>query len=153
VIVVLLSQDLVNIQNSTPFKKALKTFLFKEHYGSALTLRPCIINSMFRDTWPWGPEIHARALPTQHKLDFQHITFLIIDVCWNFVLRIFTILKNRWAMHFPLGEPSGQNRTRNIESNTHGLTVFSRVSALQICGCIIIILDKLGVSAALAISP
>jgi hypothetical protein len=43
-------------------------------------IRPCVINSMFRV--PWDPEIHARALPTQHKLDFycRYVEIL----CWEF---------------------------------------------------------------------
>jgi hypothetical protein len=103
-----------------------------------LNLRPCVINSMFRV--PRGHEIHARALQTQHKLDFQYTVHFYWDVCWNFVLRIFTILKNRWAIHFPLvmsGELSGQNRcasgTQNIISNTHGLRIQSNV-ALNVYG-------------------
>jgi hypothetical protein len=65
--------------------------------------RPCVIDSMFRVPWP--PEIGACALPTHHKVDFQHSTFLLLTYCRSllkFVLRIFKIWKDQWAMHFPL---------------------------------------------------
>jgi hypothetical protein len=39
-------------------------------------LRPSIIDSMFQVPGP--PEIGARAMPTQHKVDFQHSTFLLL---------------------------------------------------------------------------
>jgi hypothetical protein len=68
---------------------------------NGLTVRPYVIDSMFQVPWP--PEIGVRALPTQHKVDFQHITFnSIAYVCLKFVLRSFKILKDQWAMHFPL---------------------------------------------------
>jgi hypothetical protein len=38
-------------------------------------LRPCVIGSLFRVPWP--PEIGARVLLTQHKIDFQHSAFLL----------------------------------------------------------------------------
>jgi hypothetical protein len=44
--------------------------------------RPCVIDSLFRVPWP--PEIGARALLTQHKIDFQYSPFLlqIYSLCW-----------------------------------------------------------------------
>jgi hypothetical protein len=30
---------------------------------------------------PWPPEIGVRVLPTQHKVDFQHSTFLLLAYC------------------------------------------------------------------------
>jgi hypothetical protein len=74
---------------------------------------------------------------SQHNtnLIFNTVHFYYVE---NFVLRIFTILKNRWAMHFPLvivGELSGQNRctsgTRYRESNTHGLNITSALESWQ----------------------
>jgi hypothetical protein len=59
-------------------------------------IRPCVVDSMFQVPWP--PELGACALPTQHKVDFQHSTFLLltfVDVCLKFVLRIFKILNER----------------------------------------------------------
>jgi hypothetical protein len=54
--------------------------------------------------------------------------FYIVDACLKFVLRIFKILKDQWAMHFPfvyvckLGGKNGcVRRTRNIDSITHVL--------------------------------
>jgi hypothetical protein len=74
-----------------------------------------------------GPEFHACALPTQHKLDFQHSTFLL----WlKFCGENFHNLKKSMICAFSIShadELSGQNRclsgTRNIESNTHGLPI------------------------------
>jgi hypothetical protein len=74
---------------------------------------------------PCGPEIHACALPTQHKLDFQHGTFLLYIL--KFCVENFHNLDKSmsYASISHVGELSGQNRcasgTRNIESNTHGL--------------------------------
>jgi hypothetical protein len=42
-------------------------------------VRPCVIYSIFQVPWP--PEIGARALPTQHKDDFQHSTLLTYCRC------------------------------------------------------------------------
>jgi hypothetical protein len=40
------------------------------------TLRPCVIDSMFQVPWP-----PVCVLPTQHKVDFQHSTFLLLTYC------------------------------------------------------------------------
>jgi hypothetical protein len=64
------------------------------------SLRPCVIDSLFRVPWP--PEIGARALLTQHKIELQHSALSITDLQKKFVLRILKILKNWWAMHFPV---------------------------------------------------
>jgi hypothetical protein len=46
-----------------------------KNFGLAKALlRPCVSGPF------WGPEIHACSLPTQHKLDFQHSTFLLLYV-------------------------------------------------------------------------
>jgi hypothetical protein len=44
-------------------------------------IRPYVIDSMFQVPWP--PEIGACALPTQHKVNFQHSRpyISIVDVC------------------------------------------------------------------------
>jgi hypothetical protein len=72
-------------------------------FGSHVSFRPCVIDSMFQVPWP--PEIGARALPTQHKVDFQHSTFLLLTYC-RCLLKVcvenFKILKDQRAMHFPL---------------------------------------------------
>jgi hypothetical protein len=39
----------------------------------------CVIDSMFQVPWP--PEIGAHVLPTQHRVDFQHSTFLLVMYC------------------------------------------------------------------------
>jgi hypothetical protein len=110
------------------------------NYQQYTLSRPCVIDSMLQvPNWP--PEIGARTLPTQ-----QYISIIYtVDVCLKFVLRIFKILKDQLAMHFPLQcivyvcKLGGQNgcacRTRNIESIMHGLklsTVFCSHSWIHI---------------------
>jgi hypothetical protein len=52
----------------------------------SLTLKPCVIDSMFQV--PWHPEIGAHALPTQHKVDFQHSKFLLLTY-WRCLLKVY----------------------------------------------------------------
>jgi hypothetical protein len=54
-----------------------KTIIFT-HLSSS-SFRPCVIDSMFQVPWP--PEVGARALPTEHKVDFQHSTLLLLMYC------------------------------------------------------------------------
>jgi hypothetical protein len=58
------------------------------------SLRPCVIDSLFRVPWPL--EIGVCALLAQHKIDFQHSAFLLpsTDLQKKYLLRISKILKN-----------------------------------------------------------
>jgi hypothetical protein len=61
-------------------------FYFIHDNDQHTKLRPCVIDSLFRGPWP--PEIGARVLITQHKIDFQNSAFLLQiytkNLCWEF---------------------------------------------------------------------
>jgi hypothetical protein len=84
---------------------------------------------MFQVTWP--PEIRARALPTQHKVDFKHSTFLLLTYCRclsKVCVENFPNLERSMSYAFSIvyvcklgGQNGCARRARNIESITHAL--------------------------------
>jgi hypothetical protein len=66
------------------------------------SLKPCVIESLFRVPWP--PDIGAHALLTQHNIDFQHSAFLCrsaLKVCVKNFQNFENGCQGR-AMHFSI---------------------------------------------------
>jgi hypothetical protein len=80
---------------------------------------------------PWPPEIGVRALPTQHKVDFQHSTFLLLTYCrclFKVCVENYQNLERSTSYAFSIvyvcklgGQNGCARRTRNLESITQGL--------------------------------
>jgi hypothetical protein len=107
-----------------------RTLLYRTNTEEDMVnIRPCVINSMFRSLGVLKSMPHA---PNTTQTWFSTQCISSVDVCWNFVLRILVHnLKKSMSYAFSIGhegELSDQircaNGTQNIESNTHGLSLF-----------------------------